>query len=565
MNDEYPVEAAEVGREIDTVDEELQQEIREFFLAFLKAIRASQFYVQGNPLLHQFVADLTDRLQALWDRLPALSLTIYENQFQWRGRPVYQAQGLHDNVAFEFYKDGIRRITFHPGAENAELQDFLDTLRLARQLKEADDDDLLTLLWHRDFTYIHYEYVDVLAEDESVESPADLLQEKLEEESAELPQLPELELTPELRSPEYQDFEPSLYFLDEEEISRLQRELRVEWEREPKRAVITALLDQFEMGDNDRRYEIVHIFRDLLPRVLADGDLVYVAYILEELRAVAGQHEDEGLPERVAELGEELSRPEVVEQIIRIMDDGAIETESEALSILFRTLRPEAMVILIRFLPSVNQPGTREQLEKTLERLAAPNPDLMRNLLASEDTRVAKEAARLAGRLEMSDLSDALAALLEGPDEEVRLAAVESLASLRSSMAGRPLVEALKDRSRDVRVAAARGLASLKFRPASEQLERHIRDRDLWSRDLTEQLAFFEAFARASGDESVRLLGRMLNGRRFLWLRYPGGLRACAARALGMLSTETAADALARAENDRDPMVRTAVHAARSE
>lgn len=563
MDEELQVPPTATQDEIDAIEEELFQEIREFFVAFLKTVRAAQFYVEGNPILHQFIADIRDRLDALWDRLPVLSFNISENEVHWRGRPVYQAQGLQDNIAFEFYKDGIRRIAFHPGAEREELIEFLDVIRLARQLKEGDEDDLLTLMWHQDFQFIRYEYVDVLADEDLPEIPSEMLL-PAEGERAELPQLPELELDPELETQVREDFEPALYFLDEEEISRLQRELRGEWERPTKQAVVTALLDQFEVGDLDRRYEVVRILQELLPRILADGEFKLVALILQELEAIARRHDEASIRERVAELGEELSRPDVLEQLVRVMEDGAVRPTSESLGTLLSALRPSAMVSLIQLLPSVGHQETREQLYATLERLAGQNLAQTRELLGSEDPRVAAESARIAGRLELTDLAEPLAALVERKEEEVRLAGVEALSSLRSSMAGRPLVSALQDTSRKVRVAAAKGLAELQFAPAAEQLESRLRDKELWHRDLTEQLAFFEAYARAAGEESVRLLNRLLNGRRFLWFRYPGQLRACAARALGLIDGDAAAEALARGEGDKDPMVRSAVQAARS-
>jgi HEAT repeat protein len=132
-------------------------------------------------------------------------------------------------------------------------------------------------------------------------------------------------------------------------------------------------------------------------------------------------------------------------------------------------------------------------------------------------------------------------------------------------MAGAPLMEALTDESREVRVAAAKGIARLRYSPGSERLEALIKGNELRKRDLTEQLAFFEAYAFAAGDKGTRLLSRMLNGKRYVWFRFPSQMRACAARALGLVGGASADQALNVAEMDRDPMVLSAVHAARRE
>ncbi len=105
----------------------------------------------------------------------------------------------------------------------------------------------------------------------------------------------------------------------------------------------------------------------------------------------------------------------------------------------------------------------------------------------------------------------------------------------------------------------------MKYTPAADRLEEFITSNDLRHRDLTEQLAFFEAYAQAASDRGTRLLARMLNGRRFLWLRYPSAVRACAARALGLVGGDEAERALNEAARSKDPMVLSAVHAARRE
>ncbi len=59
------------------------------------------------------------------------------------------------------------------------------------------------------------------------------------------------------------------------------------------------------------------------------------------------------------------------------------------------------------------------------------------------------------------------------------------------------------------------------------------------------------------------MLDRLLNKRRWWGGRQPAQIRACAARALGLVRHASAVAALEKAEGDRDPMVRSAVQAAR--
>lgn len=550
--------------EIETVpatqkEGDLEREIKELFVGLVKTIRATQLYVQGNPLLHRFFADLSERMGRIWPRLATLTFTIHENEIHWMDVPVYRGRpGGHENVAFQLYRDGIRRIEFLPGVEERELQQFIDLLRLARGLGE-DEDDLLTLIWNSDFSCIRYEYVDVLGD----EPPMPVTSAVEDTAGTELPMLPELELSPELQAPTLrEDFEPSLYFLDEKDVSHLQQELLREWERSIKRDVTLAILDQYEMGDEERRSEILRILRQMLPRVLAEGEFGDAAFLVSELQGIAEHKDDAKVSEQVDEIIGELSQPIVVEQLIRLLEDGVIDPNSEELATLLHALKPEAIIVLMQALPLLNRKEAVDQLAATMERLAGMNPDLIASLVRSDDPRVAAETAKIAARLKLSGAAEAVAALLARSDARVRLAGVEALVAMRTSIAGKPLLRALGDENRDVRVAAARGLAELKYRPGAEQLEKHLKGPELKNRDLTEQLAFFEAYALAAGEESVKLLSWLLNGRRYLWVKYPSRVRACAARALGLVGGSAAKQALEAAMRDRDAMVLSAVHAA---
>jgi hypothetical protein len=384
------------------------------------------------------------------------------------------------------------------------------------------------------------------------------------EMDADLPMLPELELSPELQSPTLrEDFEPSLYFLGEEEVASLQRELQREWQRPVRRDVMLAVLDQYEMGDAERRGEIAEILSQMLPRFLAEGEFGDAAFIVSELREVGEKREDPEVTGQVDKIVAELSDPVVVDQLVRVMEDGSIDPKCDELATLLNALKPQAIEVLIRALPTMTRADAREQLSNTLDRLASLNPGLMAEFVKSEDPRVAAETARIAARLKMVEVADAIASLLDRPNSEVRLAAVEALVALRSSTAGGPLMRALSDESRDVRIAAARGLADLKYSPGAKNLEVLVTSKDLLRRDLTEQLAVFEAYAVTAGEKGTRLLARMLNGRRFFWIRYPTRMRACAARALGLVGGEEARKALEIGQRTRDPMVLSAVHSAR--
>ena len=77
--------------------------------------------------------------------------------------------------------------------------------------------------------------------------------------------------------------------------------------------------------------------------------------------------------------------------------------------------------------------------------------------------------------------------------------------------------------------------------------------------DLGEKMAVFETYGTLCGDAGVPDLDGVLNSKGMLGSKEPAELRACAARALGLIATPLAVEALQRAAADKDVIVRSAV------
>jgi HEAT repeat protein len=77
--------------------------------------------------------------------------------------------------------------------------------------------------------------------------------------------------------------------------------------------------------------------------------------------------------------------------------------------------------------------------------------------------------------------------------------------------------------------------------------------------DLTEKMAFFEAYGTIAGAGGVKALGGILLPRGLLKLKESSETRACAAIALGKVRTAEAREILTKVADDKDLVVRNAV------
>lgn len=144
-------------------------------------------------------------------------------------------------------------------------------------------------------------------------------------------------------------------------------------------------------------------------------------------------------------------------------------------------------------------------------------------------------------------------------DVKVRRAAVESARFIGASTVASGLQAALEDEEAEIRQGAARALAQLRYRPAADKLRSIVTGRALRGAELSEKIAFFEAYGAVAGPDAIELMDRLLNGKGFLGRKESPEIRACAALALGKVGTPGAVSALQDASADPDPVIRNAV------
>lgn len=563
--------------DISTPPEALEaEEVGALLSTLSKTMRAFQLYKPNNPVLQRFLETLHESFRQLWRDADVLHLTVSEDGLHW-GNHVFDMGEGRDNIAFTFYKDGIRYLTFQPGFED-EMGTFLDVLARARQLDQASEDDLITLLWEQDFSAFQYGYVDQMGDglalpeggEPGVERIApSALQEDLGSASESTPEGPPSALVDDeepvemLQSVSREDFAETLYFLDAAEMSALQEEVQREARRDMRGAVLRALFDRLEDSDVARQQEILGILDQLLPIFLSRGHLDSAAMVLRELdEMVAGGVLGADLVDRVEALFDRLSDESVLSQFVEVLEQGDVAPDPSSLSLFFGRLRARALPTLIRLGVSVQDEQVRHRLGSAIDGLAKEYPSELLGLFELADPLVVQGAASAAGRLKLKEAVPQLRTALRHRDAGVRLSAVQALLGIRSASALTALIEALEDADREVRVTAVRGLGEVRFASARERLARITEGKALRDADLTEKIAFFEAYGAIARASAVPALREILNYRGLLGRRNPNEMRACAALGLGKVGTAEAQAALREAEGDPDPVVHNAVQRA---
>ena len=530
-----------------------------------KLVRAHQLYLPNNPMYHRALETTRAGFAAIWKHAEELVLTVAESEFRWEGIAVLvEPEKTSDSLPWAFYKDGIRELRFLHGFEQEELVSLLDILQRVRKAS-PEEDDLLTMLWEKDFVGLRYQYVDLSVD---VAAPMDSIvsEQPHAVDPRQVAEAPEEKLH---ARPEgivsLADFDTALYFLEEREIEYLRGEVRKEYQDDLRRNVTAILLDIFEQQAlPEVRGEVLSILDNLVLHLLSAAQFSAVAYLLREAAQASQRARDLEAEHRqkLAALPDRLSEPAALSQLLESLDEAHELPAQSDLNELFEQLRPAALGSVLSWLGRTQNVRLRTLLEIAAARLASQNTAELVRLIGAPDKAVAAEAMRRAGALRTAAAVAPLGRAMTDPDAAVRLAAVQALGEIGTAGALQQLEKVTEDADRDVRVAGVRALLQRGHRPALARLEGMVKAKAIRDADLTEKMAVFEAYGALCGDDGVPLLDNILNGKGFLGKREDPEIRACAAMALGRVNTDRAHEVLMRASGEKEVLVRNAVNRA---
>jgi len=547
--------------------------VEEMLKTVVKALRAFQMYLPNNPIYQKAQLNIIEAFRPIWEVFDELVLQIVETDFHWEDQVVYHQPVKNESLAWTLYKDGMRVVTFKAGAEREEIAKLLEVVHRARMLPADADDDLNTLLWEQQFDFVYCQFTEFLTDGVPIEAAEHgstpdqaAIQEAVQEEVQQTASGSSTQ--PEARRSgivDIEDFDSTLYFLEEPEIAYIAKALENEYRQDLRNNTLNILLDLLEQQTDDAvRSELFGILETLMPNLLQDGEFRAVAMILREVRLI-GDRAKSLTPEqrqRLENFRSQLSEATVLTQLLQAVDEAQTAPSAADLGELFRELRPGSLETILVWLPRLGTPFVRDLLVQSAERLAEASPNEVMRLLRLPESEALLGTVDLCGRLVLQGSVTGLGETLLHENQAIRSASVKALTAIGSAGALQALEKALEDKDREVRIAAVRALGSRGYKNALRLIQVGVLEGGLKDADLTERIAFFEAYAMIAGDAAIEPLTRIL---------IPGGMfrkkhgpesRACAAIALAKLGTPDARAVLQQAKDDKDLVVRNAVNRA---
>lgn len=540
-------------------------QVSELIQAMVKALRAFQMYLPNNPIYQRAIQNVRSALSPVWAAVDELVLHVGETDLLWEEQAVYRQINKSESLAWSLFKDGMRELTIHKGAEAEELPRLLATINKARFLPADAGDDLLTLLWALEFEHIKYRFIDFFAQGggelpgpSGTAGGSASAEDRKAQVAEEAPERPKGVI-------ELDDVDSTLYFLDEEEIGYLARELTEEYQRDVRGSALNVLFDLMEtQPEGGTRDEILGVLEQLFPNLLTSRDFRSAAGILRESKLLKERAANLRLEQiqRLDGFVARLSEPAIVGQVLQSLDEASgLGLDEDAAGVL-RELRTSALEPLVSWLPNLSSAPLRKMLEDVVDKLASSNLAEVQRLLRLADSPALLGIVALCGRLQLHHAVPGFTGVIAHADPAVRLAAVQTLSQLGTPGALTLLDRAIDDADRSVRLTAVRSVGTRGYKGALRRVEAVVLGKSARELDLTEKMAFFEAYGAIAGAAGLKPLSTILLQRGLLKMKEPPETRACAAMALGRIRTVEARDLLQRAAEDKELVVRNAVNRA---
>ena len=538
-------------------------QVAELIAVIVKALRAFQIYLPNNPIYQRAMQNVRAGFTPIWATTEELVLKVVETEFIWEDQVVYRQINKAESLSWSLFKDGMRALTIRKGAEEEEFAELLTTINHARFLPQDAGDDLPTLLWAHEFQFIEYRFIDFFAGEGTGAVPqasagindGQTAQERRARISEEAPPKPKNVV-------DVDDFDSTLYFLDEAEVGYLSRELEEEYRRDVRGSAFNILYDLMELNpDGAIRDEILRVLEQLFPNLLNARDFRSAAGVLRESKL---------LREKVKELQAEqakrldgfvakLSEPAIVGQLLQSLDEASdLGVDQHAAEVL-RELRSTALEPLVSWLPNLSSEPLRKMVEEVVDRLAHSHPAEVQRILKLPESPALLGMVEMCGRLGLSQAVSGLAETMANPDAAVRLAVIQALGQLATPGALTVVDKAIEDSDRGVRLAAVRAAGSRGYKGALRRVEAVVVGKAGRDMDLTEKMAFFEAYGAIAGASALKPLTAILLERGLIKMKEPPETRACAAMASGKIKSPEVRDMLNRAADDKELVVRNAV------
>ena len=531
--------------------EEKVKSTKALIQTFLQTLKAFRLYEADHPILSKFLERVRKDFDQYFDEFDSFSLQIGEHRLYYRENVVYENEDVKESLAFVFFKDGIRELQFSRGLEFKEIMDFLNIVRKSDFLNRMED-DLVTLLWEKDFTHITFITVDEFLEGSGIYVPAteedlikrseykgsqeEWLQEKVDEGQVENSNAPSAEGLEQAINPAPGQSLVEACQLTADEREAIDREAQQEQQPEYIYVLIDNLIEiLLHLGEDMDAYEnMISYFDRVIEYLLEQKE---VGKTVELLKSLNDTMESMVLKDKqifaIRRILEKSSTPHNIELLGKTMK-GNGEVHSEAILQYFRFLNKQAIEPLCLLLGELESGKWRKTICDQMVELSREEIQPLSKFLSDRNPFLVSHILYVLGRIGDPSAVKYLGNLVSHEDLKVREETLQVLNKFGDK--GKDLIQKfLRDSAPGMRAKAALFLARHGKVAAVKPLTEIILSEDFYKRDYEEKASFFRALGETGSKEVIPILKKIANKRRWFQKTKWNEMRQCATNTLKML------------------------------
>jgi len=521
---------------------------QELVQVFHRARKNLRMYPVNNPIYARTIEETYRKAEEFLEDYGDLDFHIKQNEILLHGKPVYQSADKEDNFAFFFFKDGLRELLFARGLQQDEMREFLQAISYDFE-RQGEDEDVVTLLWQRDFEHIKY-IIDenFLLEDDAYEEEATarLKEERTEESDL---RLAHEDAMKEESAQKGLEIAP----LSQNDLAWLVKEIEKDsGDKVPR--LVEILFDLYtEQGIPGG--DAIKIINEALRYTVENENLASANHILQAARALA---EDQGVPENLRRELKQVfvfaSSPEIVKIIGDLLDSGG-HVQEEVFESYVQRLEKEAISSFITVLGELKTIEARKVFINALAYLGGKDINALARGLSDPRWYIVRNIIYIFRRIGDRRAVEFLVRAAHHGDVRVRMEALRTLGELGGQGVVQTLKDALDDPEATIRTTAARSLGMLKSEPAKKLILARISDKEFPALEFSEKKEYFEVLANWRDQETIDFLMRALKATSFFKKSRTEELKACAAFSLGLLGHKEALSHLHKMRDSKNKLL----------
>jgi hypothetical protein len=567
----------EVGGEMPPVegiesDEELIL-ARDLISAFIKTIKAFRFYPPDNPTLKGFRDQLLKKFQFFLNKYDSFIFQIGEYDLSFGGKVLYENRDVKTSLAFLFYKDGLRELRFIKGLEEWEVTGLLDIIKRSDNINQLED-DLVTLLWEKDFVHISHLATDEFLEENPIPIPDNVDQfrknlvftppahhvevDLMEDERQEGPDLEEV-MSKMMKGPPPIATNQSVYFLTPEEVEGLRKEVEAEIQPTFVFNISDILFEILALEKGPEPYQhAINVLNKVLEAFLTLGEFQKASDLMKRLYIILKTYElkdwqAEKIRQFILDAGE-ASRIERLGKILEREEGIRLEDVNNYLLLLQRN----AIQPLIKLLGELKNSKTRRVLCDALSEIGKNAIESIAPFIDDRRWYLVRNIVYILGRIGKEQPLPYLQKAFNHEENRVRREVIQALGLIGGPKAVGILVKALTDEDVRIRSMAAINLGKVGKIAGLAPLLEVVQSKEFQKKEPAEIKAFFDAIGMVGSNEAIDVLQTMLERKGWFGRGKVDEIRMGAANALAMIGTPETKAILGSGKDSKDESIRNA-------